>query len=62
MSNTDPKSVSDAANVYRVLKRVGFKGSKNQVIDQLNAYANLRDKKDLFLKRFFLHSVMPFKL
>ncbi len=68
MSNTDPKSVSDAANVYRVLKRVGFKGSKNQVIDQLNAYANLRDNRDLFFKEVFstlgyaLQAVKPSEL
>ena len=53
MSNSNPKFESDATNVYRVLKRVGFKGSKNQVVDQLNAYANLRDKKDLFFKEVF---------
>ena len=53
MSNSNPKFASDATNVYRVLKRVGFKGSKNQVVDQLNAYANLRDKKDLFFKEVF---------
>ena len=68
MSNTDPKSVSDVANVYRVLKRVGFKGSKNQVIDQLNAYANLRDNRDLFFKEVFstlgyaLQAVKPSEL
>ena len=53
MSNSNSKFASDATNVYRVLKRVGFKGSKNQVVDQLNAYANLRDKKDLFFKEVF---------
>ena len=47
------KELKDTLSVlHRVLRRVGFRGSKSEISEQINTFSNIRDKEYYFREIF----------